>query len=122
MNKQLQISNNETFMGKALKIRAFETHLLDLFSKNMVGGTTHTCIGQELSGVIVGHFLTEHDIVIRNHRCHGHYLGLTEDFLGLAQELLGNESGFIKELVVLNIWLLKTDSTQMAFKGEWFRS
>ena len=29
------------------KIRFFENKLLDLFSKGLIKGTTHTCIGQE---------------------------------------------------------------------------
>ena len=80
-------------ISKALKIRAFETYLLELFSENKIGGTTHTCLGQEMSGAIVGSLVLNQDIVISNHRCHGHYLGLTNDYLGLAQELLGQTSG-----------------------------
>ncbi|MDC0074887.1 thiamine pyrophosphate-dependent enzyme [Alphaproteobacteria bacterium] len=74
-------------------MRAFENILLNLFSENKIGGTTHTCIGQELSGALVGYVAKKHDIVISNHRCHGHYLGLTNDFKGLASELLGYNSG-----------------------------
>ena len=78
---------------RLMDIRAFETTLLNLFSENKIGGTTHTSLGQELSGVLVGMLVTDQDIIISNHRCHAHYLGLTNDFVGLANELLGNSSG-----------------------------
>lgn len=85
--------DDELIFGKALKIRAFESHLLSLFAQNKIGGTTHTCLGQEFSGVFVGEALGQNDAVISNHRCHGHYLGLTSDYFGLAQELLGRPAG-----------------------------
>ena len=89
----IKMFSDSNIFEKATKIRAFEQYCLELFSKNKLGGTTHTCLGQELSGVVVGDLLEEQDIVISNHRCHGHYLGLTEDYFGLAQELLGKKSG-----------------------------
>ena len=35
----------------SLKIRFFENNLLDLFSKGLIKGTTHTSIGQENNAV-----------------------------------------------------------------------
>ena len=35
------------------RIRAFESHLLELFSQGKLYGTTHTCIGQEACAVAV---------------------------------------------------------------------
>jgi 2-oxoisovalerate dehydrogenase E1 component len=90
---KLNLFDNHQFFKKLLKIRAFETVLLSLFSKNKIGGTTHTAIGQELSGVLVGMLAKKQDVIISNHRCHAHYLGLTADFKGLANELLGNSYG-----------------------------
>ena len=62
---------NHKFFDKLIKIRAFESVLLSLFSNNKIGGTTHTAIGQELSGVLIGMLAKKQDIIISNHRCHG---------------------------------------------------
>ncbi|MDB4008881.1 thiamine pyrophosphate-dependent enzyme [Amylibacter sp.] len=86
-------SNIQSLIEYCIKIRAFENTLLKLFSENRISGTTHTCIGQELSGVVVGAALKEGDVIFSNHRCHGHYLGFTQDFRGLGAEILGRNSG-----------------------------
>ena len=77
----------------ALKIRAVEELFLDMFSKSLLNGTVHTCIGQELSAVGVIKFLNENDYVFSNHRCHGHYIAFTNNHKSLIDELMGKESG-----------------------------
>jgi 2-oxoisovalerate dehydrogenase E1 component len=77
----------------ALRIRAVETSLYDLFGKGKLHGTIHTCIGQEFSGAILGKYLREGDFVTSNHRCHGHFIGATKDWHGLIDELVGNRDG-----------------------------
>lgn len=75
---------------KALYIRAFEETLHELFRRNFISGTIHTCIGQEMAAVCLYHNLNkELDIVFSNHRCHGHYLA----FGGTAEELLTEMMG-----------------------------
>lgn len=74
-----------------LLIRAFETALLDLFSKGKLNGTTHTCLGQEYIPVALRVFLTDRDFVFSNHRGHGHYLARFEDPAGLLAEIMGRE-------------------------------
>jgi TPP-dependent pyruvate/acetoin dehydrogenase alpha subunit len=75
-------------------IRRFEETLLDLFAQGKMAGTTHTCIGQEANAVGVTACLDpERDVVVSNHRCHGHYLALTGDVDGLLREVLGREGG-----------------------------
>lgn len=74
-------------------VRSFEERILDLFSKGSITGTTHCCIGQEAIGVAVMNYLREEDIVVSNHRCHGHYLSRTEDVEGLMAELMGDTKG-----------------------------
>ena len=58
---------------KMVLIRKFEELLLNLFSKGKLFGTTHTYVGQEAIAVSVMENLSEIDIVISNHRCHGHF-------------------------------------------------
>lgn len=77
----------------AYKIRKVEQSLLDLFGKGLVGGTIHTCVGQEFSGISLAPHLSSGDVVVSNHRCHGHYLAIYQDFEGLIAEILGKPHG-----------------------------
>ncbi len=75
-------------------VRRFEETLLGLFSGGKISGTTHTCIGQEADAAgVVANLDPERDVVVSNHRCHGHYLALTDDVDGLLREILGREGG-----------------------------
>ncbi len=76
-----------------MRIRAVENALYDLFGKGKLHGTIHTCIGQEFSGAVLGKYVREHDFVTSNHRCHGHFIGATNNWRGLIDELVGNEDG-----------------------------
>src|SRR6185312_16064183 len=78
----------------AVLIRAVEERLLALFSEGKVAGTTHTCIGQELSAVMLAESLDpERDIIFSNHRCHGHFIAWTDDVEGLIAEIMGTSDG-----------------------------
>ncbi|MGH3048656.1 MAG: thiamine pyrophosphate-dependent dehydrogenase E1 component subunit alpha, partial [Gaiellaceae bacterium] len=84
----------EALYARMFLIRRFEETLLDLFARGEMAGTTHTCIGQEADGVAVVSCLDPaRDVVVSNHRCHGHYLALTDDVDGLLREVLGREGG-----------------------------
>ena len=75
-------------------IRRVEESLLDLFSAGKLVGTTHTCIGQEANAAgVIAHLEQGRDVVVSNHRCHGHYLAFTDDVLGLLCEVMGKEGG-----------------------------
>ncbi len=75
-------------------IRRFEETLLELFAAGKLHGTTHTCIGQEADAVgVISCLEPERDVVMSNHRCHGHYLALTDDVDGLLREVMGRVGG-----------------------------
>ena len=79
---------------KMIQIRRVEESLLQLFSRGLLFGTVHTCIGQEVCGVGVIQTLDRtKDVVWSNHRGHGHYLAFTDDVQGLVSEILGKASG-----------------------------
>ena len=78
---------------RAMTIRSVEQKLLDLFAEGKLVGTVHTCIGQEFTGVAVCGALLPGDLVYSNHRCHGHFLALTDDVSGLLGEVMGKPSG-----------------------------
>jgi len=75
-------------------IRRFEETLLEMFSEGLLVGTTHTCIGQEADAVgVIDHLDPSRDVVVSNHRCHGHYIAFTGDVAGLAAEVMGRAGG-----------------------------
>jgi TPP-dependent pyruvate/acetoin dehydrogenase alpha subunit len=84
----------EQLYSRMYLVRRFEETLLDLFARGEISGTTHTCIGQEADAVgVIAHLDAARDVVVSNHRCHGHYLALTDDADGLLREILGREGG-----------------------------
>jgi acetoin:2,6-dichlorophenolindophenol oxidoreductase subunit alpha len=79
-----------------LRIRRFESLLMEQFSSGVFPGTTHTSLGQEANAVGVLSHLGEDDIVISNHRCHGHFLAYGGDPQALFAELMGKPGGVCK--------------------------
>lgn len=84
---------NEAVILQGLRVRAVESSLLDLFGKGKLHGTIHTCVGQELTGVVIGGKLERDDFITSNHRCHGHFIGATGNWRGLIDEIIGNADG-----------------------------
>lgn len=75
-------------------IRRTEELILDLFSRGLLSGTTHTCLGQELCQMAVVRALNDaNDVVLSNHRNHGHFLTYSGHFVGLVAEIMGREAG-----------------------------
>ena len=86
-------SSDLSLYERAMTIRSVEQKLLDLFAEGKLVGTVHTCIGQEFTGIAVCEALRPGDLVYSNHRCHGHFLALTDDVSGLLGEVMGKPSG-----------------------------
>ena len=84
---------NLEILKKALFIRKFEQKLLDLFSQGKLNGTVHTCVGQELTPVVVDEYLIEEDMIFSNHRGHGHFLSHCGREIDLMKEILGRRDG-----------------------------
>lgn len=77
-----------------LGIRLFERSLLDMFSQGVLVGTTHTCLGQEPTAVgVVAALDRTRDIVVGNHRSHGHFLAYCGDVERLYLEVMGKPGG-----------------------------
>ena len=75
-------------------LRTTEQLILDLFSRGLLSGTTHTCLGQELCQLAVVRALdNSEDVVLSNHRNHGHFLTYGGHFVGLVAEIMGREAG-----------------------------
>ena len=85
--------NNHTLYRTLYLIRRFEETVLEEFPHGRFYGTTHTYIGQEADAVGVLSSIQPEDIVVSNHRCHGHFLAYGGDTRALFAELLGRKTG-----------------------------
>lgn len=75
-------------------MRLTEQLILDLFGRGLLSGTTHTCLGQELCQMSVVRALNEpDDVVLSNHRNHGHFMSYSGHFVGLVAEIMGRQAG-----------------------------
>jgi pyruvate dehydrogenase E1 component alpha subunit len=79
-----------------LVIRKFEEAAVELFSKGLITGSTHPCIGQEAiaAGACAG--LERSDLVLATYRGHGVALAKGSDAKALMAELLTRETGCCK--------------------------
>jgi len=79
-----------------LVIRKFEDAAIDLFSKGLITGSTHPCIGQEAIPVGVCAALQPDDLVLATYRGHGAAIAKGSDPKILMAELLTRETGCCK--------------------------
>lgn len=77
-------------------IRRFEERLEALFAEGGLAGTFHSSIGQEAVAVGVCAALKPDDLVVSNHRGHGHFIAKGGDIRRLAAELFGKAEGCCK--------------------------
>jgi 2-oxoisovalerate dehydrogenase E1 component len=82
-----------TLYKRMTMVRCFEQRLLGMFSQGLLMGTTHTCLGQEANAVGVVAALGRDDVVVSNHRCHGHFLAHVGDMAALMAEIMGRATG-----------------------------
>jgi 2-oxoisovalerate dehydrogenase E1 component len=87
------MKNLDLIIDKGIEIRAFEKVILENFGTGKIRGTFHTSYGQELTSVIIAQLVDEQDYIFGTHRSHALYLALSNDFEGLASEVLGIENG-----------------------------
>ena len=87
------MSNPLAFYRAMYRIRRFEETVLEEFKRGVFAGTTHTSLGQEANAVGVISALQPEDIIVTNHRCHGHFLAYGGDTRALFAEMMGRESG-----------------------------
>ncbi|HEX2677829.1 MAG TPA: thiamine pyrophosphate-dependent dehydrogenase E1 component subunit alpha, partial [Polyangiales bacterium] len=77
---------------QAMRARALERLLLELYAQNHLFGTVHTCIGQELCATALHpHLRPGVDAFFGTHRCHGHYVAYGAPIDGFLAELMGRE-------------------------------
>ncbi len=78
-----------------LRIRRFEEQLLHLAAQGHRFGNYHLYIGQEGTGCAVLEAASDQDLVLTNHRNHGHVIGRGADPGRAFAEMLGRETGLL---------------------------
>ena len=78
-----------------LRIRAFETRAAECFTKGMLAGNIHLCIGQEAVPTGACYALEKDDYMTSTHRGHGHCIAKGADMDKMLAELFGKKTGYI---------------------------
>jgi TPP-dependent pyruvate/acetoin dehydrogenase alpha subunit len=78
-----------------LRIRRFEEELLLLAAQGHTFGNYHLYIGQEATGCAVLEAASDQDLVLSNHRNHGHVIGRGVDAGRAFAEMLGRKTGLL---------------------------
>jgi pyruvate dehydrogenase E1 component alpha subunit len=81
---------------KMAEIRAFENRVMQLFTRNLVRGTTHLCQGQEAVSVGVAAALQPGDTMTCTYRGHGAVLAFGAPLDRALGEILGKAGGLCK--------------------------
>ncbi len=80
--------------GGMVRVRRFEEKAADCFTKGMLAGNIHLCIGQEASVVGSNAALRPTDYITSTHRGHGHLLAKGADSKKMMAELFGKSTGY----------------------------
>lgn len=81
---------------RMLRVRRFEETAANCFTKGMLAGNIHLCIGQEASVVGSCAALRETDFITSTHRGHGHLLAKGAKSDKMMAELFGKSTGYCK--------------------------
>jgi pyruvate dehydrogenase E1 component alpha subunit len=65
-----------------------------MFSRGLLGGTSHLCIGQEAVAVGISANLNNDDYVVSSHRGHGHLIAKGGNIQKIFSELMGKVDGY----------------------------
>ncbi|QIQ20571.1 thiamine pyrophosphate-dependent dehydrogenase E1 component subunit alpha [Zophobihabitans entericus] len=81
---------------KMIRVRYFEEKAAECFTKGMLAGNIHLCIGQESSVIGSCAALEERDFITSTHRGHGHCIGKGAKTDKAMAELFGKKTGYCK--------------------------
>ena len=90
--KDIQLSMYEIMVRQ----RLLDEKVVELYKQGLISGIAHPCLGQEAvaAGVIAN--LNAEDLVVSNHRGHGHSIAKGVSERALLSELFGKETGMCK--------------------------
>jgi len=83
-------------LKKMYLIRKFEEGAEECYTRGLIHGTMHLCIGQEASSVGTCLPLADDDRITSTHRGHGHCIGKGADVAQMFAEFFGKESGYCR--------------------------
>ncbi|HOW36103.1 MAG TPA: thiamine pyrophosphate-dependent dehydrogenase E1 component subunit alpha [Candidatus Omnitrophota bacterium] len=83
----------QSLFYQMLRIRMVEERIVELYPQQQMRCPVHLCIGQEAVAAGVSANLKNEDLVLSNHRSHGHYLAKGGNLEKLFAELYGKETG-----------------------------
>ena len=83
-------------LRRMLLIRAFDSMLPDLYTRQLIRGSSHAAIGQEAVAVGACAALAVDDYITSTHRGHGHTIAKGGDVKRMMAELLGREDGYCR--------------------------
>ncbi|MDQ6691788.1 MAG: thiamine pyrophosphate-dependent dehydrogenase E1 component subunit alpha [Candidatus Dormibacteraeota bacterium] len=77
-------------------IRAFDSLLPELYTRQLIRGSSHAAIGQEAVAVGACAALAKEDYITSTHRGHGHTIAKGGDVNRMMAELLGRQDGYCR--------------------------
>ena len=87
---------NHSLLYEMLRIRLVEEKIAELYPEQEMRCPIHLCIGEEAIAAGVCANLKDKDIVMSNHRSHGHYLAKGGNLKAFISELYGKSTGCSK--------------------------
>lgn len=89
-----QVPPHIVLYERMVLIREFETVMEEEARAGRLPGTFHSSLGQEAVAVGACASLTHDDLVVSNHRGHGHFIAKGGDVYRIMAELFGREEGY----------------------------
>ncbi|MDL2330359.1 thiamine pyrophosphate-dependent dehydrogenase E1 component subunit alpha [Desulfosarcina sp. OttesenSCG-928-A07] len=94
MQKQVDQTQRLALLSNMILIRTFEDKITELaHAEGRLPGMQITCHGQEAIAVGVVEALNDADVIVTNHRSHGHMLARGVDPKTLMAEIMGKKDG-----------------------------
>jgi TPP-dependent pyruvate/acetoin dehydrogenase alpha subunit len=78
---------------KMIKIRKYDEKIISEYSKQQIRCPVHLSIGQEAISAGILSAMSDKDIVMSNHRAHGHYIAKGCDLQKMTSEIYGKKNG-----------------------------
>ncbi len=92
--QSLDLHNSPDFLAAMIQIRGIETALLEASIDGRLEGPVHVSLGEEAVAVGVAAATRAGDVLLSNHRGHGHALACGLDPRAVIAEIVGHPSGF----------------------------
>lgn len=93
---RLDDEKKQELLSQMLTIRAFEEKAEELYMRGEVHGTMHLSIGEEASAVGSIAALRDDDLILSNHRGHGHCIAKGADLKRMMAEFRGKATGYCR--------------------------